>query len=92
MPLEHNTDLGPCVCGVIHFTCPRCGAHHDRGYVNGVDAFRCLRCGYVGHGLHPDPDIDAAVWRDQQLARRWEQAHGIDPGPLFPPGFLPPTT
>lgn len=33
---------------MIKFTCPTCGASHTRGYANGVDAFRCLRCGYVG--------------------------------------------
>lgn len=32
----------------IEFTCPTCGAQHNRGYVNGVDTFRCLKCGYVG--------------------------------------------
>ena len=30
------------------FTCPQCGAQHNRGWVDGVETFRCLRCGYVG--------------------------------------------
>jgi len=42
----------------IHFTCPRCHAQHDRGYLNGIDLFRCLRCGYVGYGHDADPDKD----------------------------------
>ncbi len=46
------------------FTCPRCNRSHDRGYVNGVDTFRCLYCGYIGHGFHPDQAIDAKVGQD----------------------------
>ena len=34
----------------IHFQCPTCGAEHRRGFVDGVSLFRCLRCGYQGHG------------------------------------------
>lgn len=31
-------------------TCPKCGARHDRGPVNGVDGYRCLACGESFHG------------------------------------------
>ncbi len=30
------------------FLCPACGASHERGALNGVDVYRCLKCGYVG--------------------------------------------
>lgn len=30
------------------FTCPKCGASHSRGPVNGADVYRCLRCGWAG--------------------------------------------
>jgi hypothetical protein len=33
---------------VLRFICPVCQAQHDRGFVNGVDVYRCLRCGYTG--------------------------------------------
>lgn len=59
-----HAELGPCPCGAIHFACPRCEARHSRGYVNGVDLFRCLGCGYVGHGLHPDEDVDQAAFEE----------------------------
>ena len=48
----------------IKFECPCCKARHERGYVDGVSLFRCLRCGYVGHGHHPDPEIDRGVHAD----------------------------
>lgn len=58
-----HVDLGPCACLAIHFTCPRCDARHSRGYLGGVTMlFRCLGCGYVGHGLHPDEAIDQAAY------------------------------
>lgn len=31
-------------------TCPACGTAHDRGPVNGVDGYRCLKCGGAFHG------------------------------------------
>lgn len=70
-----SIDIGPCAKhGCVHFTCPRCQAQHDRGYFNGVDVYRCLGCGYVGHGFHPDPAIDAGIGSEivesQQLKRR----------------------
>jgi hypothetical protein len=36
----------------IRFTCPTCSATHGRGFLDGVSVFRCLRCGYLGHGFH----------------------------------------
>ncbi len=60
----NHVELGPCDCGAIHFTCPRCERGHSRGYVNGVDLFRCLGCGYVGHGLHPDEGVDQAAFEE----------------------------
>jgi Zn ribbon nucleic-acid-binding protein len=77
---------GPCpVCnaadrdygGVIQFECPTCGARHQRGFLNGVDIFRCLRCGYVGHGHHTDPEIDRQVQAELVETNEWNRAHGI---------------
>jgi len=65
----------------IRFVCPTCGASHDRGYVDGVAIFRCLGCGYVGHGHHPDPEIDAEVQADVDEAEAWNRAHGIGGDP-----------
>ncbi len=66
-------DLGLCERhDCIHFTCPQCDAKHDRGYFGGPMAegggtFRCLHCGYSGHGLHPDAEVDRGVYRDWAL-------------------------
>lgn len=68
----------------IRFECPRCGTAHERGYINGVDTFRCLRCGYIGHGFHPDPSIDRAVGDEIREAQAWDVAHGLEPGPFEP--------
>ena len=40
------------------FTCPECGAQHDRGWVDGVETYRCLHCGYVGKENAPRPLTD----------------------------------
>lgn len=32
------------------WTCPDCGASHDRGWFPTEGSHRCLRCGYVGPG------------------------------------------
>lgn len=37
------------------FTCPECGAQHNRGWVDGVETYRCLGCGYVGKDNRPRP-------------------------------------
>ncbi len=72
--------------GEILFECPTCGARHRRGFLNGVDVFRCLRCGYVGHGFHTDPEIDREVFEEHcainALHRRLgipELTLGVDP-------------
>ena len=80
-----GTEVGPCEehrC--IHFRCPDCGAGHDRGYVDGFSLFRCLGCGYSGHGLHPNPKIDAEVGQAIREAQEWNIAHGLQPGPFVP--------
>ena len=61
-----GVDLGRCERhDCIHFTCPSCGAKHDRGWVGYVEgSFRCMGCGYSGHGIHPDAEIDHAVYVD----------------------------
>jgi len=66
----------------ILFTCPRCGASHRRGFVDGVCMFRCLGCGYLGRGNHPDPDIDAEIGREMDEAEAWNAAHGIPSTPI----------
>lgn len=66
----------------IHFECPSCGATHDRGCLNGVDVFRCLRCGYVGHGFHTDPEIDRELLAEHNVANAFNRAHGIAEAPL----------
>jgi len=63
--------------GLIRFTCPRCGRGHTRGYLDGVSLFRCLGCGYVGHGHHPDEEIDREVQREIDEAKAWDAAHGL---------------
>jgi rubredoxin len=62
-----------------HFTCPRCGAQHSRGALNGVDVYRCLRCGYVGHGYHADYEIDLDIARDAAEAEAFDVAAGLAP-------------
>lgn len=66
----------------IRFKCPTCGAEHTRGFVDGVDTFRCLKCGYQGHGFHPDPEIDKAVFAEHQLNNAINRALGVTEVPL----------
>lgn len=66
----------------IRFECPTCGAGHTRGMVNGVDVFRCLRCGYMGHGFHADPEVDRSVYAEHMAANAWNRAHGIPEVPM----------
>lgn len=61
----------------IQFTCPRCNRSHTRGYLDGVELFRCLGCGYIGYGYHPDPEIDREVKRTIDEANAWNAAHGL---------------
>ena len=80
-----DVTLGPCERhDCIHFTCPSCGAEHDRGYVDGVDTFRCLGCGYRGHGFNPDSDTDRGIGQDIREAQAWDMAHGLPAGPFHP--------
>ena len=66
----------------IIFECPSCGARHDRGFVDGVCMFRCLRCGYQGHGFHPDAEIDRQVYADHLDANRCLRELGLPEIPL----------
>lgn len=61
----------------IKFQCPRCEARHERGYLDGVSLFRCLGCGYQGHGFHPDPEIDAAVMASIEEAYALDASFGL---------------
>jgi len=80
-----GVDLGLCERhDCIHFTCPSCDAKHDRGYVNGVDVFRCLHCGYSGHGFHPDPAIDADVGKEIRANQVWNREHELPAGSFHP--------
>lgn len=66
----------------IQFICPSCGSQHDRGFLDGVCVFRCLRCGYQGHGFHPDPEVDRDVFSDHQAANKISRELGISETPL----------
>lgn len=77
MPNPTRPALDPVVRDRIKFECPTCSATHERGFVNGVDTFRCLRCGYRGFGHHPDADIDAEVQAEHLSANVFNRAHGI---------------
>lgn len=67
------------------FTCPGCGASHDRGYVNGVDPiYRCLHCGYSGHGFHPDQKIDREIGREIRANQAVDRELGLGEGPFEP--------
>lgn len=66
----------------IQFECPTCGAKHTRGFINGVDVFRCLRCGYMGHGFHPDAETDRQLYEEHRAANAVNRAAGITEVPL----------
>lgn len=66
----------------IKFHCPTCAAAHDRGFVNGVSVFRCLRCGYQGHGFHSDPAIDREVYAQHVASNATNRALGLDEVPF----------
>lgn len=74
-----NADRADLVTGEapIRFACPGCNAQHDRGYLNGVDLFRCLGCGYVGHGHHPDAEADRAIHLDIAAANEVNRSLGL---------------
>jgi hypothetical protein len=67
---------------MIQFECPKCSARHTRGFVNGVDVFRCLKCGYLGHGFHADPEADLAAFQEHCDSNEWNRARGIPEVPL----------
>jgi predicted RNA-binding Zn-ribbon protein involved in translation (DUF1610 family) len=86
------------VCGVelgrcerhecVHFTCPSCGAQHDRGWIGyRLGSFRCMRCGYSGHGLHPDAEIDRSLWTEWEEGNAQLLAAGL---PTMPPTWPDP--
>jgi Zn ribbon nucleic-acid-binding protein len=78
-----RVDLGLCERhNCIHFTCPSCGAKHDRGYVNGVDRFECTKCGYGGFGLHPDREIDLELFAEWKTNNDLHRAYGISEVPI----------
>lgn len=41
--LEREGPRGP-----LRLVCPKCAATHERGPMNGVDVYRCLKCGWTG--------------------------------------------
>jgi predicted RNA-binding Zn-ribbon protein involved in translation (DUF1610 family) len=59
------------------FLCPRCGASHSRGALDGCAVYRCLRCGYVGHGYHPDPEPDRGTYEDSLHAEACDVRAGL---------------
>ncbi len=65
-----------------HFQCPTCGAEHRRGFVDGISLFRCLGCGYQGHGFSADRDIDAAIYADHLAANAHLRSSGLEEVPL----------
>ena len=82
-----GVELGDCKKhDCVHFTCPQCGAQHDRGFVGGnLGRFRCLRCGYSGHGLHPDVEIDEDVFVEWQQGNATNRVCGAPELPFtFP--------
>ena len=66
----------------ICFICPSCDATHDRGFIDGVCIFRCLKCGYQGHGFSADPEIDAEVFEEHQQANAINRSLGLSEVPL----------
>lgn len=66
----------------IHFVCPTCSAEHWRGFVDGVSVFRCLHCGYQGHGFHPDPEIDREVYADHLAGNEYLRSVGLPEVPM----------
>lgn len=58
----------------IKFTCPACAARHNRGHVDGVDLFRCMRCGYVGKKNAYVPSEPLPIPEPRTTA--WERLRG----------------
>lgn len=73
----------------IKFICPCCAAEHERGYVDGATVFRCLGCGYMGHGFHSDAEIDRELFTEHAAANAWSRARGLpeeEPFECWEPG------
>jgi hypothetical protein len=53
------------------FTCPtpNCGAQHNRGAFDGVDVYRCLRCGNFSKG----PNTGAKLEPPPKRLTRWDR-------------------
>lgn len=67
---------------MIEFECPACGARHQRGFVDGVNTFRCLGCGYQGHGFSADRAIDRDVLMEHEAANAMNRSLGVPEVPL----------
>lgn len=61
----------------VKFICPCCASEHERGYLDGVATFRCLRCGYTGHGFHADTAVDRGLFEEHEAANTWAQERGL---------------
>jgi len=66
----------------IQFKCPSCSAEHDRGFIDGISTFRCLGCGYRGHGFHTDPAIDNGLFAEHEANNALHRQLGIPEVPL----------
>ena len=66
----------------ILFCCPSCNAKHSRGFLDYVCLFRCLRCGYQGHGFHPEQEIDKELFEDHKKANTFNRINGLPEAPL----------
>jgi Zn ribbon nucleic-acid-binding protein len=52
--------------------------------MNGVDTFRCLKCGYNGHGFHPDANIDQSVFEEERANNDLDRKMGVMLVPSWP--------
>lgn len=66
----------------IKFKCPACAAQHNRGFIDGVNTFRCLGCGYQGHGFHPDLSIDRECLVEHEANNALNRSLGVPEVPL----------
>lgn len=66
----------------IKFCCPNCSVEHDQGFIDGVNTFHCLNCDYLGHGFHPDPEIDHVLLIEHEDNNTLNRQLGIPEVPL----------